>query len=35
LEPDPRTPEKWAPLALTYLRLAAADAVRVEKKLRA
>jgi aminoglycoside phosphotransferase family enzyme len=35
LEPDPRTPEKWAPLALTYLRLAAADAVRLEKKLRA
>jgi aminoglycoside phosphotransferase family enzyme len=34
LEPTPRTPEKWAPLARTYLRLAAADAVRLEKKLR-
>ncbi len=35
LEPDPRTPEKWAPLARTYLRLAAADAVRLERSLRA
>ncbi len=34
LEPDPRTPEKWAPLARTYLRLAAADAVRLERHLR-
>ena len=35
LEPDPRTPEKWAPLARTYLRLAAADAVKLERSLRA
>jgi aminoglycoside phosphotransferase family enzyme len=34
LEPDPRTPEKWLPLALIYLRLAAADAVRLERSLR-
>jgi aminoglycoside phosphotransferase family enzyme len=34
LEPDPRTPEKWLPLALVYLRLAAADAVRLERSLR-
>ncbi len=33
-EPHPRTPEKWEPLALTYLRLAAADAVRIERNLR-
>jgi aminoglycoside phosphotransferase family enzyme len=33
-EPHPRTPEKWAPLARTYLRLAAADAVRIERNLR-
>src|SRR5208283_5753171 len=31
LEPDPRTPEKWAPLARTYLKLAAADAVKLER----
>lgn len=34
LEPNQRTPEKWAPLARAYLRLAAADAVRLEKSLR-
>jgi uncharacterized protein len=34
LEPDPRSPHKWTPLALTYLRLAAADAVRLERCLR-
>jgi len=34
LEPDPRTPDKWTPLARTYLRLAAADAVRLERCLR-
>ena len=34
LEPDPRTPEKWLPLARTYLKLAAADAVRLERNLR-
>jgi uncharacterized protein len=34
LEPDPRTPEKWPALARTYLRLAAADAVRLERNLR-
>jgi len=34
LEPNPRTPEKWAPLARTYLQLAAADVVRLEKILR-
>jgi len=34
LEPDPRTPEKWAPLARRYLRLAAADAVRLERILK-
>jgi aminoglycoside phosphotransferase family enzyme len=34
LEPDPRTPGKWLPLALVYLRLAAADAVRLERSLR-
>ena len=35
LEPNPRTPEKWAPLTRTYLRLAAADAVKLERSLRA
>jgi uncharacterized protein len=35
LEPNPRTPEKWAPLTRTYLRLAAADAVKFERSLRA
>jgi uncharacterized protein len=34
LEPHPRTPEKWEPLARTYLKLAAADAVRLERVLR-
>jgi aminoglycoside phosphotransferase family enzyme len=34
LEPNPRTPEKWAPLARAYLRLAARDAVRLEKNLK-
>jgi uncharacterized protein len=34
LEPHPRTPEKWEPLARTYLELAAADAVRLERALR-
>ena len=34
LEPDPRTPEKWPALARAYLRLARADAVRLEKSLR-
>ncbi|MGO9046518.1 MAG: hypothetical protein ACLQFW_06460 [Xanthobacteraceae bacterium] len=34
LEPDPRTPEKWAPLARAYLQIAAADAVRLDKILR-
>jgi aminoglycoside phosphotransferase family enzyme len=30
LEPNPRTPEKWPRLARSYLRMAAADATRVE-----
>ena len=34
LEPNPRTPEKWPPLALAYLRLAQADAVRLQRTLR-
>lgn len=34
LEPNPRTPEKWRPLAQRYLRIAAADAVRLERLLR-
>ena len=34
LEANPRTPDKWAPLARSYLRLAAADAVRLENALR-
>lgn len=34
LEPDPRTPEKWPPLAHTYLRLALADAKRLERTIR-
>lgn len=33
-ESNPRTPEKWPVLARTYLQLAAADAVRLERKLR-
>ena len=34
LEPNPRTPDKWPALARTYLHLAAADAVRIERNLR-
>ena len=34
LEAVPRTPEKWPVLARTYLRLAHADAVRLERSLR-
>jgi len=34
LESNPRTPEKWPLLACTYLRLAHADAVRLERSLR-
>ena len=34
LEPNPREPGKWHPLALAYLRLAAADARRLEQFLR-
>ena len=34
LEPHPRTPEKWRPLARIYLDLAAADAVRLERMLK-
>jgi aminoglycoside phosphotransferase family enzyme len=34
LEPDPRTPEKWPRLARTYLELASADALRLERALR-
>jgi uncharacterized protein len=34
LEPNPRTPQKWAPLARTYLHLAARAAVRLERSLR-
>ncbi|HMK71664.1 MAG TPA: hypothetical protein VK442_11890 [Xanthobacteraceae bacterium] len=34
LELDPRTPERWAPLARAYLRIAAADAVRLARSLR-
>lgn len=34
LEPSPRTPEKWPALARTYLKLALADAVRLEKLLK-
>jgi hypothetical protein len=30
-EPNPRTPEKWPRLARTYLRIAAADAIRIER----
>ena len=33
LEPDPRTPEKWLPRARAYLRIAAADAVRLRRLL--
>jgi aminoglycoside phosphotransferase family enzyme len=34
LEPNPRTPDKWPRLARTYLQLATADAVRLERLLR-
>ena len=34
LEPEPRTPEKWLALARTYLRIAHADAVHLERSLR-
>jgi len=34
LEPAPRTPEKWPPLARTYLHIAASDAQRLERMLR-
>jgi aminoglycoside phosphotransferase family enzyme len=34
LESNPRTPEKWPRLARTYLRIAACDAVRLERLLR-
>jgi aminoglycoside phosphotransferase family enzyme len=34
LAPRPRTPEKWRPQALSYLRLAAPDARRLEAALR-
>jgi len=34
LEIKPRTPEKWEPLARSYLQLAAADSVRLEGLLR-
>ncbi len=33
LDPTPRTPEKWPRLARLYLRLAAADAMRLERVL--
>ncbi len=33
-EANPRTPEKWPRLARTYLALAAADAVKLERRLR-
>lgn len=34
LEPNPRTPEKWPRLARQYLRIAAADGVRLERLLK-
>jgi len=34
LESDARTPDKWQPLARAYLRLASADAVRLERSLK-
>jgi aminoglycoside phosphotransferase family enzyme len=34
LEPNPRTPEKWPRLARRYLRIAAADATKLERLLR-
>lgn len=34
LEPNPRTPEKWPRLARIYLRIAAADATKLERLLK-
>lgn len=34
LEPQPRHPEKWRPLALSYLRLAVSDAARLPRFLK-
>jgi aminoglycoside phosphotransferase family enzyme len=34
MEPNPRTPEKWPPLANTYLAIAAADAIRLERSFK-
>ena len=34
MEAEPRTPEKWPRLARSYLRIAAADAVRLERMLK-
>jgi aminoglycoside phosphotransferase family enzyme len=34
LEPNPRTPEKWPRLARAYLRIADADAVRIDRAFR-
>jgi len=34
LEPNPRTPEKWPRQARTYLELAAADAVKLQRRLK-
>jgi aminoglycoside phosphotransferase family enzyme len=34
LEPRPRTPEKWRPLARRYLAIAAADATRLMRLLK-
>lgn len=35
LDPNPRTPEKWLPLARDYLHIAAADVLNLERILRA
>jgi hypothetical protein len=34
LEPNSRTPEKWPRLARAYLRIAAADALRLERLIK-
>ena len=34
MEPKPRTPEKWPRLARTYLAIAAADAIRLERSFK-
>jgi aminoglycoside phosphotransferase family enzyme len=34
LEPNPRAPAKWEPLARTYLQLAAVDAIKLERILK-